>query len=158
MLKIHLKGNDLKAAFTLIELIFVILIIGILAVVAIPRLNATRDDAQASTVASNVAVAVMDILSYYTSTGSFTDIKSMSNIVIDNDGKIKVKDSDCFQLSVANATASDVDPSKGIEVGSPILKVIGITGGNSACVTAQELTRDILVASPINLGQGHVRY
>jgi len=157
-LKIHFKGNDLKTAFTLIELIFVILIIGIVAVVAIPRLNATRDDAQSSTAASNVAVAVMDILGYYTSTGSFTDIRSMSSIVIDSDGKIKVKDSDCFQLSVANATASDVDPSKGIEVGSPILKVIGITGGNSACTTAQELTRDILVASPINLGQGHVRY
>jgi len=35
-----------KSAFTMIELIFIIVIIGILASVAIPRLAATRDDAE----------------------------------------------------------------------------------------------------------------
>ena len=35
-----------KKAFTMIELIFVIVVIGILAAIAIPRLAATRDDAQ----------------------------------------------------------------------------------------------------------------
>ena len=38
--------KDSKRAFTMIELVFVIVIIGILAAVAIPRLSATRDDAE----------------------------------------------------------------------------------------------------------------
>ena len=41
-----MKNQQLKQAFTMIELILVIVVIGILASVAIPRLAATRDDAE----------------------------------------------------------------------------------------------------------------
>ena len=41
-----MKNQKLKSAFTMIELVFIIVIIGILASVAIPRLAATRDDAE----------------------------------------------------------------------------------------------------------------
>jgi general secretion pathway protein G len=43
-----MKTIKSKSAFTMVELIFVIVIIGILASVAIPRLAATRDDAEIS--------------------------------------------------------------------------------------------------------------
>lgn len=43
-----MKTIKSKSAFTMVELVFVIVIIGILASVAIPRLGATRDDAQIS--------------------------------------------------------------------------------------------------------------
>ena len=41
-----MKNKKNKSAFTMIELIVIIVIIGILASVAVPRLAATRDDAQ----------------------------------------------------------------------------------------------------------------
>ena len=43
----------MRTAFTMIELVFVIVILGILAVVAIPKLAATRDDAVNSGLAQN---------------------------------------------------------------------------------------------------------
>lgn len=48
-----------KKAFTMIELIFVIVIIGILTSVALSKLAVTRDDAVLSTIVSNARVALV---------------------------------------------------------------------------------------------------
>lgn len=61
-----------RNAFTMIELIFVIVILGILAAIAIPKLTATRDDAKISQMASNVSTVISDISSAYTSQGILT--------------------------------------------------------------------------------------
>jgi len=73
-----------RAGFTMIELIFVIVILGILAAVAIPKLAATRDDANIAKGATQVATAVSDVGAYYTSQGALTKWSDMSNVLMSN--------------------------------------------------------------------------
>ena len=61
----------MKKGFTMIELIFVIVILGILASVAIPRLAGTRADAEISTAVANLRTLVSDASAYYVAKGEF---------------------------------------------------------------------------------------
>ncbi|WP_457608362.1 type II secretion system protein [Nitratifractor sp.] len=62
----------------MIELIFVIVIIGILAAVAIPKLAATRDDAKVVKEVQNLATCVSDFGAAYTAEGNNTNLTNTS--------------------------------------------------------------------------------
>ena len=98
----------MKKGFTMIELIFVIVILGILASVAIPKLAATRDDAEVSKAATNLTTAISDIAAYYTASGNFatgsddaTKIGNMTNAT-DSTTKnvIKIKTATCATITI----------------------------------------------------------
>ena len=68
-------------AFTIVELVFVIVIIGILSAVMIPMLMATRDDAKIAVSLAEVGQLVSEISIYYTSNGNFNaNLSEMTSI------------------------------------------------------------------------------
>ena len=74
----------MKRGFTMIELIFVIVILGILAAVAIPKFMATRTDAQVAARGQEVQSAVQEVSNYVTSQGgeaNSTELTNMSQVL-----------------------------------------------------------------------------
>ena len=134
-----------KKAFTMVELIFVIVIIGILASVAIPKLAITRDDAKISKIVSNLKILLYDAFSFYSSQGIFiwkiskwsditdtVDSVQGATLALNSSVKIYGEDAvDCFVI----APNTDVNGT-----------VLTITSNNNSdliCSKAQELAKQI---------------
>jgi len=66
----------MKNGFTMIELIFVILILGLLSAVALPKLMATKDDANLVKEVANVKQVIQNANAEYLSQGSFSSYPS----------------------------------------------------------------------------------
>lgn len=130
-----------KTAFTMIELIFVIVILGILAAVAIPKLAATRSDAEVSKIAQNVMVGASEIASYAMSNAKTEDdLKVMSNGIASlessADAVLSTKKavismgniSDCLTLEILTGATDD-----------NLTLSLGDAGGDNKCLALQSL-------------------
>jgi len=78
----------MKKGFTMIELIFVIVILGILAAVAIPKLAATRDDAKAASIKTDIGTAMQALPAWFQGQKevSFLNAMSLDTNVWDQNG------------------------------------------------------------------------
>ena len=70
----------MRKAFTMIELIFVIVIIGILASIALPKLAASRSDAEGTKVVHSLAQCINDAGGLFMMEGGFRHITQDDNL------------------------------------------------------------------------------
>ena len=102
----------MKKGFTMIELIFVIVILGILASVAVPRLAGTKADAEESAAVANLRTLISDLNTYYVATGNIptdTTWSQITNVPLSNtsntattETKLKVGGKDCIEVQLVN--------------------------------------------------------
>jgi len=98
--------KKMKKGFSLLELIFAIVVIGIIASFAIPKYLDTRDSAMASTIKRDIASTTTSIQSYHLVNGTIDKISDAITLNENNwtitDSKITYKDNekDCVTLEV----------------------------------------------------------
>lgn len=130
----------MKKGFTMIELIFVIVILGILASVAIPRLASTREDAEISAAIANLRTLQSDVSAYYVTTGKFaTTFKEMSNVQLASEmaldagqliGYLKVgSQNDCIVVGTFPSTTVTRD---GVSVHQPAFLSVQLGDSDAA--------------------------
>jgi len=96
-------------AFSLIELIFAIVIIGIISTVAIPKLMSFSSKASVSTIKNDTNAILSSIQSYYIINKKIDKITDSINInnsvwdIKDKTVKYKENDKDCITITVSGA-------------------------------------------------------
>jgi general secretion pathway protein G len=135
----------MKKSFTMIELIFVIVILGIIGSIAVKKLNATRDDAKIAKLSMNLSTSLMEISTYAAAKGETDSNLSIMSAVIANlenggeadtstadEAKIKVgEDNDCV---IVRVKSGDGEKNVSIDVDED--------SSDTMCKTLQKVIKD----------------
>ena len=112
----------------MIELIFAIVIIGILAAIAIPKLAATRADAEGAAVVSSLASCINDAGNRYMMVGAFSHYSQD-----DNATPSCRKARECFTFTESDSNGS--------------LHIANKISGEKKCIEAQEIAEGNLLTT-----------
>ena len=138
---------SMKKGFTMIELIFVIVIIGILAAVAIPKLAATRTDAKVSKTVANLRTLIEDSKNYYTANGADTIANPTTAWGAVNWNSV----TDAIPVAVSKTIVSNAAITLDGETGTPCFTITPDTG-KSETRNGVVVPITVLTITPENVG------
>lgn len=102
------KNEDRKKAFTLLELIFSIVIIAIISSIAIPKFMDIRNDAMATTIKSDINTIITSIQTSYLINGKIdkiSDVITLNNSIWELEDKsviFKDKENNCIIIEISD--------------------------------------------------------
>ena len=135
----------MKRGFTMIELIFVIVILGILAAVAIPKFMATRTDAQVAAKGQEIQSAVQEISNYVTSQGgeaNSTELTNMSQVLKQLAANNKGKENDKSPDRIFNVYSTGSNDCIDLETNSTALQVKYGSAKDQICSGIQKIVKE----------------
>ncbi|MBZ7986644.1 prepilin-type N-terminal cleavage/methylation domain-containing protein [Campylobacter canadensis] len=95
----------MKKAFSLIEVIFVIVIISLLSGIAVPKVLSIRDNALITKAVHNMNKIINDLSLYYSIHSKVSsDFAKMSNVSLKNGHIFSIGGEDCFSLDLLNTS------------------------------------------------------
>jgi len=118
-------------------LIFVIVILGILAAVAIPKLMATRDDAKIAAMAQQIQSAIQEIPQYVVSQGKVDNLENMSQVLkqLEAQGAATLTDTNTTHTAVIKTETSDGSTENciQIDVNATTMEIEHLAGSDTIC-------------------------
>lgn len=154
-----IKGRKMrtKKAFTMLELVFILVILGILAAVAIPKISASRDDAKLVALKSDINTLKTSFPAYFLAQGqgTFTTAIALSSANWNiNDYTItsKLQDANqnpCISAKLLNTNGALATTAKDVQFLEISTQTTGSTNGDTCAKLVESIGLNATLKIPL---------